>query len=198
MNCILKIIFFIGFILVSPIIILALIVIWVEDGSPAIFVQERLGQNKKNFNLYKLRTMYKNTPNLGTHEIENIHHLKAGSVLRKYKIDELPQLINYFKNELALIGPRPGLPNQLELKHYRDKFNVFKSKPGITGLSQVLGYDMSNPKLLSLVDALYIKEKTFKLDIMIFCANFLGAFKKRLNIKFHDRINKIKKELQNV
>jgi lipopolysaccharide/colanic/teichoic acid biosynthesis glycosyltransferase len=190
MNNLLKIFFIFGFILVLPFLAFVSILIWYEDGYPVIFSQERLGLHKSKFTLYKIRTMYKSTPNLGTHEIEKIHHLKFGSLLRKLKIDELPQLINYIKGDINLIGPRPGLPNQKKLRTYREKYNVYHINPGITGLAQVLGYDMSNPKLLAMIDNLYIKEKTNKLDITIFFATFFPAFQKKLHISYDHIIQK--------
>ena len=78
--------------------------------------------------------MYKTTPSLGTHEVDKSNYLKIGSILRLTKVDELPQLINFIKGELLLIGPRPGLETQLELKEERLKRNVFSFIPGISGL----------------------------------------------------------------
>lgn len=198
MNITLKIIFFLGFLLTLPIIILSMILVWCEDGLPMIFVQKRLGQNLKVFNLYKIRTMHKNAPNLGSHQVQKIHHLKFGSLIRKIKIDELPQLINYIRGDISIIGPRPGLPNQKELKFYRDKYKIFNSKPGITGLAQVLGYDMSNPELLASIDNLYLAEKTNKLDITIFFATFFSFPKKKLYKDYGNKINQLKNELNNV
>ena len=148
MKYLIKIFIFIGFIFVIPIILFSLVLVFFEDGSPLIFTQKRLGKNKKIFKIYKFRTMKKNTPSKGTHEVEKDNYLFVGSILRKTKIDELPQLLNFFRGDINLIGPRPGLDNQHELKKLRDEYNVYTVKPGITGLSQVLGYDMSNPKYL--------------------------------------------------
>jgi lipopolysaccharide/colanic/teichoic acid biosynthesis glycosyltransferase len=198
MNKLLKFFFIIGFVLTLPIILLSLIAVWYEDGFPLIFVQKRLGQSKKEFNLYKIRTMYKSTPNLGTHEIDKIHHLKFGVFIRKLKIDELPQIINYIIGDIHLIGPRPGLVNQEKLKYYREKFHVYNSKPGITGLAQVLGYDMSSPELLAMIDDLYIKQKTTKLDITIFFATFFTIFRTKLNHKYGDNIQEFKDQLNYV
>jgi len=197
-NIFLKIFFTLGFILTLPLIIFALILVWYEDGHPVIFVQKRLGMNKKKFNIYKIRTMDKSTPNLGTHQVEITHQLKFGSIIRRLKIDELPQLINYIKGDILLVGPRPGLPNQKELEIYREKYGVFMVKPGITGLSQVLGYDMSNPKLLAMIDSLYIKQRTTKLDITIFFATFLHPFKKKLYEKYRNNIQEFKDKLNYV
>tara|TARA_B100000963_G_scaffold78022_1_gene66065 strand:- start:35033 stop:35629 length:597 start_codon:yes stop_codon:yes gene_type:complete len=198
MDYVLKIFFLLGFILVLPALFFVSIIVWFEDGRPIIFVQERLGINKKKFNLYKIRTMHKSTPSLGTHQIGSIHHLKSGSSIRKLKIDELPQLINYIKGDINLVGPRPGLPNQIDLKKYREKFNIYDFKPGITGLAQVLGYDMSDPKLLAMIDNLYIKQKNTKLDITIFFATFFSVFKKKLNKRFAQNIEQFKDHIKNV
>ena len=191
MNFILKIFVFIGFIIVSPIILISLILIWFEDGSPVIFAQERLGINKNSFRIYKIRTMYKTAPNLGTHEVGIIHYLIAGSFLRKIKVDELPQLLNYLKGEIVLVGPRPGLPTQEKLKKYREKYNIFDTKPGITGLSQILGYDMSNPEVLAKVDKLYINNKSIRLDLYIFLATFIKSLRSKIFLKFKDEIELI-------
>ncbi len=198
MDYILKIFFLFGFIFVLPLLFFVSIVIWLEDGRPIIFVQERLGLNKKKFNLYKIRTMYKSTPSLGTHEIDDMHHLKSGPSIRKLKIDELPQLINYIKGDMNLVGTRPGLPNQGELMSYREKFNVYHFKPGITGLAQVLGYDMSEPKLLAMIDSLYNEQKNTKLDITIFFATFFNVFKKKLNERFAKNIEEFKDHIKHV
>jgi len=188
MNIFMKLLVLVGFIIISPLIFFSLFLILIEDGTPTIFSQERLGKDKKKFTLYKIRTMHKSAPNLGTHHVHSSNYLYVGSFLRKIKVDELPQLINYLRGELTLVGPRPGLSNQLELKKYRDNYGVFDVKPGITGLAQILGYDMSNPKLLAQIDNLYISNKTTKLDIMIFFATFIKSFRLSLFQKFQDKI----------
>ena len=190
-NLILKVISALGLLILSPIILVAVIVIIIEDGVPAFFVQERLGKKMKVFKIYKIRTMYKNAPNLGTHEVNTSNYLKMGSLLRKLKIDELPQILNFIMGDLNLIGPRPGLPSQLELKKFRTEKKIFDVTPGISGLSQVLGYDMSNPYKLSQVDAIYIKEKSMKLDCHIFIATFINSCRKSLMLLFEKEISTI-------
>ena len=138
--------------------------------------------------------MYKDAPNLGTHEVSNLHYLKIGSILRKLKIDELPQVVNYLKGDINLIGPRPGLPNQYELTKYRDENNIFAIVPGISGLSQILGFDMSNPRLLAKVDLLYIRDKSIKLDLLIFVATFFKPFRKKLLGKYQNEIVKFNED----
>ena len=198
MNKLIKVVFIFGFVLSLPITILCALFVWFEDGFPLIFVQKRLGINKKEFNLYKIRTMYKSAPNLGTHEVGNVYHLKIGTFIRKLKIDELPQLINYFIGDINLIGPRPGLVNQQELTLYREKYQVYDSRPGITGLAQVLGYDMSNPKLLAMIDNLYLEQKKTKLDIIIFLATFFSYYRRNLKERFKVNIDHFKEEINDV
>ena len=187
-NLLLKIVASIGIILLSPLLLISILLIIIEDGFPVFFLQERLGKDMNVFKIYKIRTMYKNTPSLGTHEIDKSNYLKTGAILRKLKIDELPQVLNYIKGDLKLIGPRPGLPTQLELKKFRMGKKIFDVTPGISGLSQILGYDMSDPLRLSRVDALYVKEKSIKLDLLILIATFIKPFRKYLLIMFKKKI----------
>jgi O-antigen biosynthesis protein WbqP len=191
MNTVLKALVFLAMIALSPIIIISIILILIEDGRPAIFVQERLGKNKKIIKIYKIRTMNNLTPNLGTHEINLSNHLRIGVYLRKFKIDELPQLINYIKGDVQLVGPRPCLPNQKELVNLREKNQIFDIKPGITGLAQVLGYDMSDPRSLLQIEKIYADKKTLKLNLLIFFSTFFNYFKNIIR-------NDLKEDIQNI
>lgn len=191
MNIFMKISVLIGLVLVLPLIFISLFFIFIEDGKPTVFLQERLGKNKKKFTLFKIRTMYKSAPNLGTHQVDTSNYLYSGAFLRKIKIDELPQLLNYLKGDLALVGPRPGLVNQIELKEQRDFYNIFNVKPGITGLAQILGYDMSNPKLLAKIDSLYVENKSTALDAKIFFGTFIKPIRSSVYLKFKDEIEEI-------
>tara|TARA_B100000768_G_scaffold81833_1_gene77571 strand:+ start:3098 stop:3694 length:597 start_codon:yes stop_codon:yes gene_type:complete len=193
-NILLKMLAAFGLFLLTPIIAFSLLLVLIEDGFPLFFIQDRLGFNKKVFKIYKIRTMYNNTPSLGTHDISDSHYLRIGHILRRLKIDELPQVVNFIKGDINLIGPRPGLPSQHELTKCRTKNNIFKIVPGISGLSQVLGYDMSNPSLLSKIDRLYINRKSAKLDITIFIATFYKAYRHKLAMNFKNEILEYKKE----
>ena len=151
---------------------------------PAIFIQERLGFQKKIFRLFKLRTMKKNTLQAGTHDVDRAQILRCGKIIRKFKLDEFLQLINVLKGDINLVGPRPSLENQTELALEREKHGVYAVKPGITGLSQVCGYDMSDPKKLAFVDNIYIKHQSFVLDFKILISTLTGIFKKDLKKRF--------------
>lgn len=143
-------------VLLSPVFILILILGILDTGYPLYF-QKRVGLNQKFFTLIKFRTMKINTLSVGTHlvDLSNITYL--GHFLRKFKLDELPQLINVLIGDMSLVGPRPCLPNQRKLINKRKKKNIFKVKPGLTGLAQVTGINMSTPELLVKIDLKMIK-----------------------------------------
>ena len=128
-----------------------------DTGSP-IFLQERLGRNKKPFTLVKFRTMLPGSASVPSHLADTNSITRFGHFLRKTKLDELPQLWNVLKGEMSLVGPRPGLFNQTELTEAREKLGIYNVRPGITGLAQVNGIDMSTPELLAETDAKMIAE----------------------------------------
>jgi O-antigen biosynthesis protein WbqP len=129
------------------------ILVRLTSKGPGIFVQDRVGQRGEIFKCYKIRTMQEGTPAEATHEINRSSVTPVGRVLRRYKLDELPQIWNVLKGEMSLVGPRPCLPSQ--------------SKPGITGKSQVLGLDMSEPERLATADAEYIAEQSLLGDLVL-------------------------------
>ncbi len=141
----------------SPLILLILIICFFESGDP-IFIQKRVGKNQKPFHLIKFRTMKVNTPSIASHLINKRSVTRFGRIIRLLKLDELPQLINVIKGDMSLVGPRPCLLNQLELIELREKYKLFKVKPGITGLSQINGIDMSNPQKLAETDFIMISK----------------------------------------
>ncbi|UPH70243.1 sugar transferase [Abyssibius alkaniclasticus] len=156
--------------------ILAIVWVLVRLGSsgPGIFAQERVGQNGKTFTCYKFRTMKTGTKQAGTHEMTADAITGIGAFLRKTKIDELPQVWNILRGELSLVGPRPGLPVQTKLTDERQAHGVFSVLPGITGLAQINGVDMSDPERLARMDAKYIAQRGLLLDLKIVLATFLG------------------------
>ena len=118
-----------------------------------LFKQERIGRNQKPFILIKFRTMLPGTPSIASHLSSASAVTSVGKILRRTKLDELPQLWNVLKGEMSLVGPRPCLTNQNELIQERETLGVYDIRPGITGLAQIQGIDMSNPQLLAEVDA---------------------------------------------
>lgn len=143
---------FFGLLVGFPVLLLLVIIGFFDTGSP-LFFQKRVGRNKKAFTLVKFRTMRKDTASVASHLASASSITKFGHLLRRTKLDELPQLWNVLKGEMSLVGPRPGLFNQDELTEAREKYNVFDVRPGITGLAQVNEIDMSTPELLAQTDA---------------------------------------------
>ncbi len=158
-------------ILLSPIFLLVSLAILIEDGFPVFFTQKRVGINYSYFNIYKFRSMKKNTPNVATHLLENPDQylLKIGNFIRKTSLDELPNLINIVKGEMVFVGPRPALYNQDDLMQFRVATGVSKLKPGITGWAQINGRDeISIPEKVKLEqEYLYRKSILFDFEIII-------------------------------
>lgn len=145
-----------------------------DSQGPGIFAQTRLGQHQRPFVCYKFRTMIKGTKQAGTHDVSQASVTRMGRFLRGSKIDELPQIWNILKGELSLVGPRPGLPMQRELTAARAAQGVYAISPGITGLGQVQGVDMSDSEKLAQLDSTYVKTRTLLLDLRIILATGLG------------------------
>lgn len=171
-------VFFFVMILSVPIILIYTFVFITTKGSP-IFWSDRIGINNKIFKMPKFRTLDKETPLVATHLIDekNLKFSPCGSFLRRYSLDELPQLISIIKGDLALVGPRPALFNQNDLINLRTKFNVHKIKPGITGWAQVNGRDNLNIKEKVELDIEYIKRRSTKFDIYILYLTFFKIIK---------------------
>jgi len=159
------------FIVLSPIFLIVAFTILIEDGYPFFFNQKRVGINYSFFNIYKFRSMKKNTPNVATHLLNNPDQylLKIGKFIRKTSLDELPNLINIIKGEMVFVGPRPALYNQDDLMLFRIATGVSKLKPGITGWAQINGRDdISIEKKVQLEqEYMYKKSTLFDIEIII-------------------------------
>ena len=167
----------------SPLIILLCFLIYLDNRSP-IFYQVRVGKNMKKFTLIKFRTMPKGTKSRATHLIDSSKITKLGRILRKTKLDELPQLWNVIRGDMSLVGPRPCLPSQLELIKNRTKYDLYKYSPGITGLAQIKGIDMSDPILLSEIDYQMMQNLNLSKYIYFLFSTFIGS-------GFGDRVKKL-------
>lgn len=162
-----------GLCILWPILLIVCVLGYFDTGSP-VFMQTRVGRNKKPFTLIKFRTMPVNTRSIATHLMEASSVTKLGRVLRKTKLDELPQLINVVKGEMSLVGPRPCLFNQHQLIELRDKQGIFEVRPGITGLAQVNQVDMSTPEQLVDLDKNMIRSMSLKLYFACIIQTVLG------------------------
>ena len=156
-----------GLIFLAPVFVLVAILVAVTSKGPVLFRQVRVGKDEQTFICNKFRTMHQGTAQRGTHEISSSALTSAGSFLRKLKLDELPQLWNVLLGEMSLVGPRPCLPNQKELIAQRRARDVFFVPPGITGLAQIQGVDMSEPERLAEIDQRYIRTWSLGMDLRL-------------------------------
>ncbi len=165
-------------IILMPIFLVISLIIVIDDGFPIFFMQKRIGKNKKLFDIIKFRTMKNNTKDIPTHLVKNYDNkiLRSGIFLRKYSLDELPQIINVIFGDINFIGPRPALFNQQDLIELREKYNIHSIKPGITGWAQVNGRDSLSIKEKVKYDDYYIKNKSFILDIKILYKTIFKVF----------------------
>ncbi|OEK14808.1 sugar transferase [Staphylococcus saprophyticus] len=155
-------------IIFSPILLLVSMAIKLESKGPIIFKQDRPGIKNKLFKIYKFRSMRQDTPNVATDKLDSTDYItKTGKFIRKTSLDELPQLFNILKGDMAVVGPRPALYNQYELIEKRTNENVHLVKPGLTGLAQVMGRDDNTDDQKVQYDKFYIENQSFKLDMYI-------------------------------
>ena len=149
---------------------------------PGLFAQTRVGQHGAPFTCYKFRTMRHGTREVGTHDAPADVFTPLGLLLRRLKLDELPQIINRARGEMSLVGPRPCLPVQVELVSERRARGVFDSRPGITGYAQVLGVDMRDPVRLARLDAYYCARRTVPFDMALVAATIVSGARARLRV----------------
>lgn len=155
----------------APILILITIISYFDTGAP-LFVQIRVGRNKMPFKLLKLRSMPVGAPEVATHLLDRKVITKFGNFLRRTRMDEVPQFWNVLKGDMSLVGPRPCLFNQTELIIEREKFNIFKVPPGLTGLAQIQGVDMTDPQSLvelevQMLETMSIKKYLYYLALTV-------------------------------
>ncbi len=170
----------IGLIILLPFFVIFSIIIKIESPGPIFFKQKRIGKNKKQFTIYKFRTMRTDTPkDMPTHMLKDAESYitKFGNIMRKTSIDELPQIINILKGDMSIIGPRPALWNQFDLIAERDKYNANSIRPGLTGLAQVSGRDELEIPVKAKFDGEYIQNISFWLDLKIFFKTIINVFK---------------------
>jgi len=175
-----------GVILLSWLYLIIIILIKIDDPGPAFFTQKRVGQGKSHFKLHKFRSMKMCTPHdTPTHLLENPEQYitKIGKFMRKYSIDELPQIWDIFVGKMSIIGPRPALWNQFDLIEERDKYGANDVKPGLTGWAQINGRDELEIDVKAKLDGEYVTElkKGFlaglKMDIKCFFGTITSVLK---------------------
>jgi O-antigen biosynthesis protein WbqP len=145
-----------------------------DSGLPTIFAQSRVGKFRRIFVCLKLRAMPKNTRSLVSHKLPPVDLAGYSKFMRRYKSSELPQLINVLLGQISLVGPRPCLPQQREFIAPRNNNDIFKLKPGITGLTQIIDIDMSDPEKHVAFETEYLNEAGFLMDLKILLATLTG------------------------
>lgn len=164
----------------SPVLILIALAIKIDSKGPVLFKQKRVGKDKKHFMIYKFRSMYVDAPSdMPTHLLKDPSAMitRVGAFLRKTSLDELPQLINIFKGEMSIVGPRPALWNQYDLIEERDKYGANQIRPGLTGWAQINGRDELDIDVKSKLDGEYVKRMNLWFDIKCFFGTFLSVLK---------------------
>ncbi len=167
-------------VILSPILLLIALAIKLDSRGPVLFKQKRVGKNKKHFMIYKFRSMYVDAPSdMPTHLLKDPTAMitKVGAFLRKTSLDELPQLFNIFKGEMAIVGPRPALWNQYDLIEERDKYRANDIRPGLTGWAQINGRDELEIDEKSKLDGYYVENMGLLLDIKCFFGTFISVAK---------------------
>ena len=164
---------------IVPSIIICFLIMVDSSGSPIHF-SKRIGVDKKIFFMPKFRTMKKNSPQLATDLIDEKEHLtRFGSFLRKYSIDEIPQIFSILNGDMTFVGPRPALFNQFDLIEMREVKGINKTKPGITGYAQTHGRDEVSIERKIQLDEFYIKNKSIYLDIKIIFITLINIILKK-------------------
>ena len=171
---------FAGIIILSPLLIVLMVLIKVTSPGPIFFKQKRVGIHKSYFNILKFRTMRIDTPkDMPTHLLENPDQYitSVGKFLRKTSLDELPQLFNIFKGEMAIVGPRPALWNQYDLIELRDAYGANDVLPGLTGWAQVNGRDELEIDVKAKLDGEYCENLSFLFDVKCFLMTIFSVLK---------------------
>ena len=169
-------------ILISPVMAIISVIIIFDNGFPIIYIQKNYGKNHNFFYLYKFRTMQRNAPEIPTEKLYQPQRylLRSGKFLRKYSLDELPQLINIIEGKMRFIGPRPCMVNNEEIvKELREKYGVDKLTPGITGWAQVNGRDLNSFRKKVELDHYYMLNESFLLNIKILIKTILVVLSPR-------------------
>lgn len=161
-----------GLIFLAPLLLVVWALIRLNSPGDAYFRQCRVGRHEKPFTCLKFRTMHSGTGDRPTHETSSDNVTSIGRTLRRYKLDELPQLLNVLAGHMSLVGPRPCLPGQHELIAARRATGAFDVRPGITGLAQIRGVDMQTPTRLARIDGHYARSRSLCGDLAIIASTF--------------------------
>ncbi len=179
-KCLDRILALIGLVVLSPLFLVLVIAIKVDSRGPVLFRQKRVGIHKTHFNILKFRTMRIDTPkDMPTHLLKNPEQYitRVGKFLRKTSLDELPQILNILRGEMAIVGPRPALWNQFDLIEERDKYGANDVMPGLTGWAQINGRDELPIAEKARLDGEYVKRMSFRMDVKCILGTVISVAK---------------------
>ena len=169
-----------GLLCLGWLLILLSIAIKLDSPGPVLFRQKRVGLGKSHFHILKFRTMRIDTPkDMPTHLLSNPEQYitRVGKCLRKTSLDELPQLFNILKGDMAIIGPRPALWNQFDLIAERDKYGANDIRPGLTGWAQINGRDELEIDVKAKLDGEYVERLSFLFDVKCFLGTITAVLR---------------------
>lgn len=169
-----------GLVALSPVFLVLVIAIKIDSTGPILFRQKRVGVHKTHFAILKFRTMRIDTPkDVPTHLLENPEQYitKVGKFLRRTSLDELPQIFNILKGDMAIVGPRPALWNQYDLIEERDKYGANDIRPGLTGWAQINGRDELEIPVKARFDGEYVEKMGLKMDLRCFFGTFISVLR---------------------
>ena len=173
-----RVLAFLGLLLLSPVFLVLILAIKLDSKGPVLFRQKRVGIHKTHFDILKFRTMRIDTPkDTPTHLLENPQQYitKVGGFLRRTSLDELPQIINILKGDMAIVGPRPALWNQYDLIAERDRYGANDVLPGLTGWAQINGRDELPIEVKARLDGEYVSRMGFFMDLRCILGTVLSV-----------------------
>lgn len=185
---------FVGLVITAPLLVIIAFLIKITSPGPVFFKGERVGKNEKPFKIYKFRTMVADAEKLGgpSTAIDDARLTKIGLFLKKYQLDELPQLINVLEGEMSLVGPRPEVPFYVNMMTDSEKMIILSVQPGMTDLASLWDFhegevlkgspdpektymEKIRPEKIRL-QIEYVKSRSFWLDIKIIFKTILKIF----------------------
>ncbi|MEM7321439.1 MAG: sugar transferase [Actinomycetota bacterium] len=154
-----------GLLVTSPILLLAMLLVWLEDRHSPIFRQQRVGKDGEPFEILKLRSMPVSTPDVESADAAEVKLTRMGPIIRRTNVDELPQLLCILRGDMSIVGPRPALPSQTGLLDMREANGAAALKPGLTGLAQLRSYDGMSPEEKAAHDGEYAAQNNPLYDL---------------------------------
>lgn len=170
----------VGLVVLFPVFLVLIVAIKLDSPGPVLFRQKRVGIHKSHFQILKFRTMRIDTPkDTPTHLLKNPDQYitKVGKFLRKTSLDELPQIVNILKGDMAVVGPRPALWNQYDLIAERDIYGANDVRPGLTGWAQINGRDELEIPIKAAFDGEYVKRMGLGMDLRCFFGTFVSVLR---------------------